>query len=431
MTATRAWVQQLQAASFRGIAFKVADTETIFGRRNVTHEYPLRDSTYPEDLGMKAREYTINAYIIGDNYRAARDQLIEAIETNATPGVLIHPTLGMRMVTPKQCRVSFNNSEGGWEKLVLTFTDAGTQQYPSAVIDTPTNSNNVADSSIASAANAFGALFNVNGFNQTIANQAITTLLGNKSLVGGAYVATASSSFAAATSTALTQGLNFAASSSVPAFTNQLNEFINQVPTLVTTPLELGLSMSAIISALAAIFANNPQQALAALTKLFSLVGLQVTIPITIASVPVVTANRSQLSLNQQQLLFLVQVCSCVEMVRSMSQMTFSSRQDALATMTSVNNLIMPTLAALGDSANNQMYDALNSARVAMVLDITTRAATLANVTYITLNSTIPALVLAYRQYQDATQAADIIARNNLANPGFLPSGTPIEILVS
>lgn len=430
MTTTRAWVQQLQAASFRGISFKVGDTETVFGRRNVTHEYPLRDDTYAEDLGMKAREFTINAYIIGDNYRAVRDQLIEAIETNATPGILIHPTLGMRMVTPKQCRVSFNNSEGGWEKLVLLFTDAGKQHYPTSIVDTPTNSNNVANASIEAAANAFSALFNVNGFNQTINNQAINSLLGTAFPNASTYAATARTSFVGAISSALTQGSNFASLGNTPAFTNQMTHFIDQAPSIVTQPLALALSISELITALAAIFAGNPKQALLALTKLFSLVGLQVTIPITLATVPVVTANRSQLALNQQQLLFLVQVCSCIEMVRSMSLMTFASRQDALTTMAMVNSSITPTLAALGNSANNAMYDALNTARVAMVLDITTRAATLATVTYVTLNHPIPAVVLAYRQYQDAKQAEDIISRNKIANPGFVPSGVPIEILV-
>src|SRR5262245_21298965 len=125
----------LQIASFRGVPFRIRDTETLFGRRNITHEYPLRDTPYAEDLGKKAREYTINAYQIGTGYAALRTLLINAIEKNKTPGLLIHPVFGPKMVTPKDCKHRFSNQDGGIEYFELTFIESGESLFPDIVTD--------------------------------------------------------------------------------------------------------------------------------------------------------------------------------------------------------------------------------------------------------------------------------------------------------
>ncbi|WP_374707575.1 DNA circularization N-terminal domain-containing protein, partial [uncultured Deefgea sp.] len=39
-----AWREQLQPASFRGVPFYVYTSSGEVGRRNVVHEYPLRDT---------------------------------------------------------------------------------------------------------------------------------------------------------------------------------------------------------------------------------------------------------------------------------------------------------------------------------------------------------------------------------------------------
>ena len=45
------WRDNLLSASFRGIPFKVLDTTTQVGRRNVLHQFPFKDVPYVEDLG--------------------------------------------------------------------------------------------------------------------------------------------------------------------------------------------------------------------------------------------------------------------------------------------------------------------------------------------------------------------------------------------
>ena len=78
------WRDRLLPASYRGVAFHVASHQSeAAGRRVAVHEYPGRDLPYAEDLGRRASEYTLQAYVVGRDYDRARDALVAAC---ALPG---------------------------------------------------------------------------------------------------------------------------------------------------------------------------------------------------------------------------------------------------------------------------------------------------------------------------------------------------------
>ncbi len=58
---------------------------------------------------------------------------------------------------------------------------------------------------------------------------------------------------------------------------------------------------------------------------------------------------------------------------------------------------------------------------------MTTRARDSARLTTLTPHEVTPALVVAYDYYEDATRDADIVARNQIRHPGFVP---PIALKV-
>ena len=428
MTTTRG----LQPASFRGVNFFVDDAETVIGRRNVLHEYPLRDTPYAEDLGKKAREYTINVHIIGDDVITQTKKLIAAIEDDSSSGVLVHPTLGIRKVIPTQCRHVFKNNEGRIAYFVLTFVDAGENKYPSTVTDTQSNSQTVAATSTQTMQNSFASMFTVNGFNDSLTTRAQDTLIGSASGTGGA-ITPSSASLIGHIKSIINKGSYLAGNTAAYSnYQTQLTTFTNNVASYIPDSTTLASNISDLVTGLINIYPNNPQQQIFALTLLFNNFGSDLTpVPIISTAFPVATPNRTQESINQQQLVDLVGVLALISIVNSVSQMDFSSRQDAINTMNNIEALIAPKLLELANNANDDAYNALNNARVAMILDIRARSATLKDVIYIKNNYPIPALVLAYKQYQDATQEADIIARNSsIINPNFVPANTNIEILV-
>ncbi|HHA1437523.1 TPA: DNA circularization protein [Enterobacter hormaechei subsp. hoffmannii] len=126
------WRDRLRDASFRGVPFSVEDDEGSFGRRVQVHEYPNRDKPFTEDLGRATRRMTINAYLIGDDYADKRDRLIGAIET-AGPGTLVHPQYGeMQGSIDGQVRVTHSNSEGRMCRVSFQFVESGELSFPVA-----------------------------------------------------------------------------------------------------------------------------------------------------------------------------------------------------------------------------------------------------------------------------------------------------------
>ncbi|MCS2162958.1 DNA circularization N-terminal domain-containing protein [Scandinavium sp. H11S7] len=127
-----AWKDRLQPASFRGVPFKVDDESAPVGRRVETHEYPNRDKSYTEDLGKVTFRPNITAYVIGDDCFDQRDRLIEALNKPG-PGTLIHPTYGeLNVCVNGEINVSTTSSEGRMVRLDLLFVEAGELEYPTA-----------------------------------------------------------------------------------------------------------------------------------------------------------------------------------------------------------------------------------------------------------------------------------------------------------
>ncbi len=131
-----AWQDDLIPASFRGVPFKIEAHEAeAAGRRLHVHEYPGRDEPYPEDLGKKTKEFEVTAYVIGDDYFAQRDALVDACDQPGA-GALDHPYLGSRRVMCGGCKVSESTREGRMARVTMTFVDAGANRYPAATVDT-------------------------------------------------------------------------------------------------------------------------------------------------------------------------------------------------------------------------------------------------------------------------------------------------------
>ncbi|ASX25784.1 DNA circularization protein [Candidatus Williamhamiltonella defendens] len=130
------WTNRLHPASFRGVPFQVEGEEGTFGRRVQTHEYPNRDKPYTEDLGRATRRFQISAYLVGEDYLAARDRLIGAIETPG-PGTLVHPYYGELSVCMEgDVRVSHSGREGRLCRIRFSVVEAGTLSFPTADIAT-------------------------------------------------------------------------------------------------------------------------------------------------------------------------------------------------------------------------------------------------------------------------------------------------------
>lgn len=132
-----AWRGRFQPAAFGDATFHVDTGIRKSGRRIVSHQFPKRDIPYAEDMGRRAREFTVRGYIIayvrddvgGDllrqrNYIPARDRLITALETEG-PRPLTLPFLGTKQVVPIRYRVTEEDKLGGYCTFDMTFVEYG------------------------------------------------------------------------------------------------------------------------------------------------------------------------------------------------------------------------------------------------------------------------------------------------------------------
>jgi prophage DNA circulation protein len=148
------WRAALQPASFNGVQFHVPVDMKAGGRRLVVHEFPKSDTPYTEDMGRRARHFTVHAYVIqcafnGFDYEPNRDALIAQLEAEG-PGILVHPTMGVDTVDVGPYSVTERLAEaGGMAEFEIEFTEAGSQIATTPTKDTAASAIGAAQSAIA------------------------------------------------------------------------------------------------------------------------------------------------------------------------------------------------------------------------------------------------------------------------------------------
>lgn len=413
-----AWRQKLQRASFRGAEFFTSSTGGDLGRRTVIHEYPQRDIPYAEDMGRKSRGFTLEAYVIGPDYMVARDRLIAALEQRG-PGLLVHPyrgTLTVSVASP--ARITESADQGGMARFSLSFVESGDNAQPTVQPDTPALVDAQADLALSSIQNEFSSRFTVAGQPDFVSAAANSVLASALDAVNGVN--------------RFGQGGDLASE-----LLRSGSTISSTLTTLLGTPFQLAGAIIGQISGLRAI-ARAPSDAYVNLRPLFN-AGTEAagtTPAIPVMAVPTTTPSRIQQAVNQAAVVDLVRRSALAEAVRASSQMDFSSVDEALAIQSELSDrldaeMYASSLNAFGQSVpiSDDIYHAMSALRVSMVTDIRARGTGLAHLDSIQLPATMPALVAAYRIYSDATLDADLVARNQIRHPGFVPGGVPLEVL--
>jgi len=146
------WWQQLQPGSWRGVGFVMDTTPTKAGRRVALHEYPYRDTVWPEDLGKLPRRYQVSAFLVGDDVYSQKRAMIAACE-EAGAGTLVHPILGAVQVVLLDFTTTERRDRGRYVEVELEFIDAAS----AALAPSPSSATGDAVKSLAGALNTTSA----------------------------------------------------------------------------------------------------------------------------------------------------------------------------------------------------------------------------------------------------------------------------------
>ncbi len=422
-----AWRDQLRDASFRGVPFFVEVATRPLGRRVELHEYPDRDKGWAEDSGRKTPVFSLRAYVIGPDYMADRDRLEEALNKPGA-GTLVHPYKGTLSVVLMGGHAEESTREGGMCAYDLEFAEAGSNITPESSVQTQQVAIVAAEAVKLQGPTSFAGKFSTAGLPQFVSQSATGRIQNALSAVKAVTARVA------------------AARQSLFSLSAKIASITSSITSLIQAPGQLAAGVLDVIASVRDL-ASTPERALGALETLMGfggrpdpgagvspglapgavdpVPGLAIALP----AIPGATAERDQERANQAAVVRLVQRAAAAEAVLVVGDLTFASYEDAVA----VRDRLAAELAILvtdaGDEGDDDAWEALQALRQALVRDINARGASLATLFTWTPPVTLPAQVIAYRIYGDALRDQEIVDRNRVAHPGFVPGGVALELL--
>jgi prophage DNA circulation protein len=432
------WMSRLQVASFRGVPFEVQIGDSSFGRRNVVHEYPYRDTVWVEDLGRSARRLDIQGFLVGDDCIAQRDAMIAACERKDDgDSKLVHPTYGeMNVTLLGRLKVTERWDRGRMFEIYFSFIESGKRLFPSAGQPTGsavTDAASAADSASASSfsrtiagalkvgASAVQRAVNVTkawtSTAQRITNDA-TNLVNLVSTIGGQVGRFAngrnvgglnSNTSLAANSSVSVSGLVARGSAARAAVSSLVTSATAGAGNLSSsTTSSFATIAQSLVQAVAA-SASEPADAVRLMTNLSE------------SSTTVADSGAAQ----QSALVAtddLLRRAAVVQMARVSLAYQPASVDDAAALRTTLCAKLDEEITVAGDQGADDVYNALRALRTVVAADLAARGAGLPTTMTVGSSLPLPALALAQRLYRNSSRADELVTQSNCVHPAFMPT---------
>jgi prophage DNA circulation protein len=391
------WRDRYRQASFRGVEFFVESADSTHGRRQAVHEFPDRDVPYTEDLGRKAREWTLDGYLIGDDYDLVRNQLQSACETPG-PGQLVHPYRGELTVECAGLTISEKSQDGRMCRVSMVFREAGEQSFPRSVTDSVNAISRAGNSVIGAAQGGFIERFLTDGFPAFVREaaaarvQQLTSFLENPGYPFGADIQAASD------------------------FVYSVRDLAADAMDLVLEPSRLVGRITSVLGSIRGVFGDNSASVLGGMYQEFDDTYIGST----------GTPSRRQQGENFEAVGEFVRQVAISEGAKAAVVTEYPSYQEAV---TARDTLLDAIDEESERTTNDDAYVAINGLRTEVVRGIPDQAERLPQLLDYTPRATLPGLLVAYQLYGDASREAEITARNRPRHPGFMIGGQALEVL--
>lgn len=381
-------------ASFKDVPFIMSRSEGDFGRRTADHEFPQKDVPYTEDLGKKIRRYTIEGRVLGGDYLTQRDNLLRVCEEEGV-GVLIHPYYGSLNVICKGFRPRDTKAELRTCTFQLVFVEEGEFTFPISVPDTEAIVETTVNDSILSLksvyADVYGAVIKPLVFLESKSdnlNLAFDAIDDVKKIVTMPATVAADYRKAFVKYTAEADLLVLSGSDMADALVELITFGI------YPTDEEL-----------------DGRDAFNKLNNLFSFS-------------PSVTASSD----DTEAMNNLVQQSAMVTMALIVSRIPFESSDEASffrdIVLSKLDSVMLLTL-------DDDVLQKFRDIRKSIVDDVESKSLTLSQLSTFILNQVTPGLVVSNFLYGGVEQEQDIIDRNRIEHPGFVPGGVDLEVLLN
>jgi prophage DNA circulation protein len=394
------WKDSYRMASFRGVAFHAREVEGVYGRRQIINSYPKVPVPYVEDMGRKYREFALEGYVIGDDYDQQLLALIAACEDEDTPGRLVNPyRRGDLSVRCAELRTRETTEEGGIARFMLSFYEAGELKYPAVTTDPVTAVKGKSDGLIDATKKSFGKKWNV---------------IDQVGFVRDAAIAKVEEF------TQFMDDLSSPVSNTfddVAFFAFSIAELRTDIVDLVNHPAELATRIGELLGLVSEQFVRS-EEVYSDLIEHYE--------PLEEYPYPTTTKSRQQQAANDDGFNSLVRQMSTGYRATVIADTDYPTYDDAYrARETTAEQLDVEA----ENTTDDDVYTAVAALRAETIRNVPPLDKQLPRLRPVQYTSSLPSLVVAYRVYADSTRAEEIVARNKVRHPGFMPGGRPIQVV--
>lgn len=403
------WLDDLLEADIGGAPFFAVSVRSSGGRRTVVTEFPGRDEAAAEDLGQRSRRWSVEAVVIGAAYMQARDAVVDVLE-RAGPHRFTHPWWGeAQVVVDGPIEVSESAAEGGVARISFSLAEVGTAPafkiVPSPVADLGASVVYAKEVAAADFAKATGGL-------------------------GGVLAAIAAGITAVASAMTKVHRKALAAFGGVDTLTYALLDFDEARDALAALPDALMAKINGLLAALGQVIrdsaAADPETYPGSEKVQRVEQALQAAEELHAVDVATDTDDEDEQAAEAAfNLAF--RALSVATFAELFQDLPLESTDQSAAVLTSLGGALEDLL--LEPTLSDEAYDALTDLRSALAEQARAAAQTLPSLTTYTPTSATPALLIAFWLYGDPGRDLEIVARNSVADPNFVPGLVPLEVL--
>ena len=377
---------------FREAKFRVKAHDTAGGRRVNVHDIPSLDYPIVEDIGLNARRVRFQAYTVGENYLADRDALLAAC-SRAGFGELWHPYIGSMLCVCETISTSEDRDQFGICAIDMAFVEVEeASPFAKSTKTSVKQEASDAQSALGTAAEKECATTII----ATAAPQQVIDATTNET-------------------TKLAQALALLGAAQTQAdkaseFALKVTNLLNNAAKLATTPVNLAAQIHDAIDSVEDAASN-------AFGSLYAYQTLDLLRPDVHSTYG--ETNNSGAVINA------VRAHAVAGWARAMLSTSFKSYEDALE----ARDRFTASLDEQMLSASDASYAALLALRGSISEAVPDPASNLPRLRQITLAATIPSLVLASKLYDKTSRWSDVVERNGVRNPMFVPGGVSLTVL--
>lgn len=432
----RDWLKDLWLSSFKGVPFWTERDQESGGRRIVKHQFPMRDPPFLEDLGEDLREFDVTAYLASDAADAESAALVAACASRGA-GILVMPVQGPVMVRcVSWSRDSFKDRAG-----YIAFSLKCTREGASSAMVSVAMSANLVFAAAESVASSIATSF-LDGL----------ALVGLPDYVVGGVVAGVQDGIATLEALRSTEPVDVTASSTQR---RAIASLFDLAPVLVPVPVATG-EAAVSVAAAQAVLARSVQDVNGVVTDPSAIENAgPAAIPLQVIAIaralgdalPPVSAVRAFEAVvtepgfasvvvpgrvyptpgrraeaeNAEQVFRLLRLAALTAYCEAVARVPLADRPAGITLRANVAEYFE---AEVGDLPPSQLdlIRAIGALRDATIAYLSRKVVDLAPVIRLEANLPMPSVFWAWRLYQDPSRASELVARNRVVHPSFMPA---------